>query len=60
MNTATPNNIGDTIRIRRPARVTTNEKGDTTWMGEVEPGVFELIVEHRSDPYDTAVTLINH
>jgi hypothetical protein len=60
MNTATTNNIGDTVRIRRPARVTTNQKGDTTWMGEVEPGAFELVLEHSSDPYDTAVALSNH
>jgi len=54
MDIAITNNIGDTIRIRRPARVTTDEHGHTTWMGEVEPSLFELIVENRSDPYNTA------
>jgi len=54
MDTASKNNIGDTIRIRRPSRVTTDEHGHTTWMGEVEPSLFELIAEYRSDPYNTA------
>ena len=36
------NNIGDTIRIRKPPRVFTNEKGDTIWMSEVEPVELEI------------------
>lgn len=57
MDIANENNIGDTVRIRRPARVTTNALGHTTWMGEVDPSPFELIIEPRTDPYNTATLL---
>jgi hypothetical protein len=52
MNT---NNIGDTIRIRKPPRVFTNEKGDTIWMSEVEPVELEVELDHvpETDPYDS-------
>lgn len=49
------NNIGDTIRIRRPPRVFTNEKGDTIWMSEVEPVELEIELDQvvSTDPYDS-------
>ena len=49
------NRIGDTIRIRRPLRVYTDEQGRTTWMSEVEPVELELELEPaaNSDPYDS-------
>lgn len=49
------NNIGDTIRIRRPPRVYTNEKGDTIWMSEVEPVELEIELDRvpSTDPYDS-------
>ncbi len=54
MNT---NNIGDTIRIRRPPRVYTNEHGRTVWMSDVEPVECELELELdtvvNTNPYDS-------
>lgn len=49
------NNIGDTIRIRKPPRVFTNEKGATIWMSEVDPIEleFELDQVTSTDPYDS-------
>ena len=49
------NNIGDTIRIRRPPRVFTNEKGDTIWMSEVEPVELEIELDQiiTTDPYNS-------
>jgi len=49
------NNIGDTIRIRKPPRVYTNEKGDTIWMSEVEPVELEIELDRvkDTDPYDS-------
>ena len=49
------NNIGDTIRIRRPPRVFTNEKGDTIWMSEVEPVELEIELDQIicTDPYNS-------
>ena len=49
------NNIGDTIRIRRPPRVYTNEKGDTIWMSDVEPVELEIELDRvpSTDPYDS-------
>ncbi len=46
------NNIGDTVRIRRPLRVYTDELGRTTWMKDVEPVELELELEPaaNSDP----------
>lgn len=49
------NNIGDTIRIRRPPRVYTNHKGDTIWMSEVDPVELEIELDQvvSTDPYDS-------
>jgi hypothetical protein len=49
------NNIGDTIRIRKPPRVFTNEKGDTIWMSDVEPVELEIELDQipETDPYDS-------
>lgn len=48
--------IGDTIRIRRPPRVTTDALGHTVWMSEVDPVSLELEADEPGscDPYDTA------
>ncbi len=32
-----------TVRIRRPARVTTDERGRTVWAGEIEEAELELV-----------------
>ena len=60
MNT---NNIGDTIRIRRPPRVYTNERGRTVWMSDVEPVEFELELELdaavSTNPYDSLQSVSN-
>lgn len=49
------NTIGDTIRIRRPPRVFTNETGRTVWMSDVEPVELELELDSfaSDDPYDS-------
>jgi hypothetical protein len=49
------NNIGDTIRIRRPPRVFTNEHGHTIWMSEVEPVELEIELDSvvSTNPYDS-------
>lgn len=49
------NNIGDTIRIRRPPRVFTNEHGHTIWMSEVEPVELEIDLDSvvSTNPYDS-------
>ncbi len=48
--------IGDTIRIRRPPKVTTDELGHNVWMSGVD--AIELKLEGDAtvgfDPYDTA------
>ncbi len=48
--------IGDTIRIRRPPKVTTDALGHNVWMSGVEPVALELEgdVPPSFDPYDTA------
>jgi len=58
MNT---NNIGDTIRIRRPPRVYTNERGRTVWMSDVEPVEFELERDATvsTNPYDSGQSVSN-
>ncbi|MGI9206315.1 MAG: hypothetical protein ACR2Q3_20030 [Woeseiaceae bacterium] len=53
MHSVTDNNIGDTVRIRRPARITTDEIGRNTWMGDVDPHPLELVVEENNDPYNS-------
>jgi hypothetical protein len=55
MESMKTNNIGDTIRIRKPPRVFTNEKGDTIWMSEVEPVELEIELDRvvSTDPYDS-------
>jgi hypothetical protein len=55
MKNSTTNNIGDTIRIRRPPRVFTNEKGDSIWMSDVEPIELEIEPDRitGTDPYDS-------
>ncbi len=49
------NKIGDTVRIRRPLRVYTDELGRTTWMRDVEPVELELELEPAvsTNPYDS-------
>lgn len=48
--------IGDTIRIRRPPKVTTDDLGHNVWMSDVDPVSLELETEDTAsyDPYDTA------
>ena len=48
--------IGDTVRIRRPPKVTTDELGHNVWMSGVEPleDALELEPSPGFDPYDTA------
>lgn len=55
MERISTNNIGDTIRIRKPPRVFTNEKGATIWMSEVEPVELEIELDRlvSTDPYDS-------
>ena len=55
MKSINTNNLGDTIRIRKPPRVFTNEKGDTIWMSEVEPVELEIELDRvvSTDPYDS-------
>jgi hypothetical protein len=49
------NNIGDTIRIRRPPRVFTDELGRTVWMSDVEPVELEIELDSvvSTNPYDS-------
>ena len=54
-NGLTVNNIGDTVRIRRPPRVITNDLGRTVWMSEVEPVELDLEPDTAvsTNPYDS-------
>ena len=54
-NGLTVNNIGDTVRIRRPPRVFTNDRGRTVWMSEVEPVELDLELDAAvsTNPYDS-------
>ena len=47
--------IGDTIRIRRPPRVFTNDLGKNVWMGDVDPCELELELDNQAstNPYDS-------
>ena len=56
VNGAAVNNIGDTIRIRRPPRVFTNEHGRTIWMSEVKPVELEIEPDTvvSTSPYESA------
>ena len=58
MEETNSNNIGDTIRIHRPPRVYTNEKGDTIWMSEVDPVELEIELDRvvSTDPYDSSLS----
>ena len=47
---------GDTVRIRRPARVTTDETGRTIWIGDISPFSLELDSIVETDPYDRTDT----
>ena len=47
---------GDTVRIRRPARITTDELGHNVWMGGVDPLSLELDAEVATDPYNSTET----
>jgi len=60
MNAAMNNKTGDTVRIRRPARITTDEIGRNTWMGEVDPHPLELVAEENNDPYNSAASNWDH
>lgn len=55
MDRSNDTHIGDTIRIRRPMRVYTDELGRTRWMREVEPVELELELEPAvsTNPYDS-------
>ncbi len=59
MDIKTTNHIGDTIRIRRPLRVFTDELGRTTWMKDVEPVELELEPDSSpsTNPYDSLCNL---
>jgi hypothetical protein len=50
--------IGDTIRIRRPPKVFTDDLGRTTWMSGVEPLELELEIDAiiSTNPYDRCPT----
>lgn len=49
MDNTDTTHIGDTINIRRPVRVTTDDVGGTVWIGEVEPCALQLAAsEHDS------------
>ena len=51
---ANAGNIGDTVCIRRPPRVFTDERGQTVWMSAVEPVELELDAVPDTDPYNSA------
>ena len=55
------NTMGDTVRIRRPSRVFTNERGHTIWMSDVEPVELEIELDSdvSTDPYDSCRPLSN-
>ena len=50
--------IGDTIRIRRPARVFTDPLGRCVWMGDVDPCELDLESDTATDtdPYNCTGT----
>ncbi|MCH8136308.1 MAG: hypothetical protein IIB77_10055 [Proteobacteria bacterium] len=54
MDNAETNHIGDTLQIRCPPRVVTDELGRTSWMGVVESCNLELDSVVATDPYDSA------
>ena len=56
MNEQSTNKSGDTVRIRRPARVTTDELGRTRWMGDVDPCALDVVNEVATDPYNSTIT----
>ena len=58
MDSSLTDNTGDTITIRRPPRVLTDELGRTTWMGGVDPIELELEARATFNPYNSAET--NH
>lgn len=55
-HTNADSHIGDTIRIRRPPRVFTDELGHNIWMSDVEPCELELLVTADTDPYDKGMS----
>ena len=59
MDSKSTNNIGDTIRIRRPMRVSTDALGRTRWMKDVEPVELELEPDQgiSTNPYDSLCSL---
>ncbi|MCH8135830.1 MAG: hypothetical protein IIB77_07625 [Proteobacteria bacterium] len=60
MNNTETTHIGDTLRIRRPPRVITDELGRTAWMGAVESCDLELDSRVSTDPYNSTVALGRH
>lgn len=54
MGNSKTNHIGDTIRIRRPPRVVTDELGRNTWMGDIESYDLELERAVNTNPYDSS------
>ncbi len=45
MKQSQTNHIGDTIRIRRPSRIETDDLGHNVWLDDVETGEFEIMSE---------------
>ncbi|MDJ0917969.1 MAG: hypothetical protein QNJ05_09405 [Woeseiaceae bacterium] len=46
--------IGDTVRIRRPARIVTDALGHNIWANSIEEADFELEPpEVATDPYNS-------
>ena len=45
--------IGDTVRIRRPPKVFTDELGRTVWVSGVDSFELELEQEATTDPYNS-------
>ncbi len=58
MDNITPDKLDDTVRIRRPARVFTDEKGRTVWMGKVDDISLETESgEPITDPYNNTAKI---
>lgn len=57
----TVNNIGDTVRIRRPPRVFTDNLGRTIWMSEIEPVELEIEPDTvtSTNPYDSGQSSVS-
>ncbi len=56
MSMRSADQIDDTVRIRKPSRVTTDERGRTVWMGGVDPCELQLSAAAETEPYNSAHT----